>query len=310
MKHYILGILLTAAFAFAQDASTDSASSSTGSATVKEPVEQAAPEETAIAQEQAEPAEQTAIEEPAEQAAPERTPEGYRIIRITAPETKVYKDSVAEVKKAEEEAKRETVPFKFSFGPMATLGYRSISGISDLNYYSVDSVFTMFNGLSSQIGIALLIPLSEYNFAIRTGALFGYTSLIANDYSEFYRSATYESDEWGDASLTQMRVSIPLLLAMKTRVSTAMFELGAQVSFPIVDEMSNYGKKTDLIDEGFRASVDVSLLFGIEIFVTKRLSISALLEIQLNDTYNNDIFIGVNDVSYFDIKVGATYAVF
>ena len=310
MKHYILGILLTAAFAFAQDASTDSASSSTGSATVKEPVEQAAPEETAIAQEQAEPAEQTAIEEPAEQAAPERTPEGYRIIRITAPETKVYKDSVAEVKKAEEEAKRETVPFKFSFGPMATLGYRSISGISDLNYYSVDSVFTMFNGLSSQIGIALLIPLSEYNFAIRTGALFGYTSPIANDYSEFYRSATYESDEWGDASLTQMRVSIPLLLAMKTRVSTAMFELGAQVSFPIVDEMSNYGKKTDLIDEGFRASVDVSLLFGIEIFVTKRLSISALLEIQLNDTYNNDIFIGVNDVSYFDIKVGATYAVF
>ena len=81
MKHYILGILLTAAFAFAQDASTSSA-------TVKEPVEQ------------------TAIEEPAEQAAPERTPEGYRIIRITAPETKVYKDSVAEVKKAEEEAKR------------------------------------------------------------------------------------------------------------------------------------------------------------------------------------------------------------
>ena len=309
MKHYILGILLTAAFAFAQDASTDSASSSTGSATVKEPVEQATPEETAVTQEQVEPVAQE-LSEPAEQAAPERTPEGYRIIRITAPETKVYKDSVAEVKKAEEEAKRETVPFKFSLGPMATLGYRSISGISDLNYYSVDSVFTMFSGLSSQIGIALLIPLSEYNFAIRTGVLFGYTSLIAHDYTQYYRSTLYENDDWSDASLTQMRVSIPLLLAMKTRVSTAMFELGAQVSFPIVDEMSNYGKKTDLIDEGFRASVDVSLLFGIEIFVTKRLSISALLEIQLNDTYNNDIFIGVNDVSYFDIKVGATYAVF
>lgn len=298
MKHYILGILLTAAFAFAQEGSEPAT-----------PNEQATPEETAVTQEQVEPVAQE-LSEPAEQAAPERTPEGYRIIRITAPETKVYKDSVAEVKKAEEEAKRETVPFKFSFGPMATLGYRSISGISDLNYYSVDSVFTMFNGLSSQIGIALLIPLSEYNFAIRTGALFGYTTLIANDYSEFYRSATYESDDWGDASLTQMRVSIPLLLAMKTRVSTAMFELGAQVSFPIVDELSNDGKKTNLIDEGFRASVDVSLLFGIEIFVTKRLSISALLEIQLNDTYNNDIFIGVNDVSYFDIKVGATYAVF
>ena len=295
MKHYILGILLTAAFAFAQEGSEPAT-----------PNEQAVSEETAIAQEQAEPA---APEEPAEQAAPERTPEGYRIIRISAPETKVYKDSVAEVKKAEEEAKRETVPFKFSLGPTATLGYRSISGISDLNYYSVDSVFTMFNGLSSEIGIALLIPLNECNFAIRTGALFGYTSLIAQDYSRFYRSMQ-EHEEWGDASLTQMRVSIPLLLAMKTRVSTAMFELGAQVSFPIVDELSNYGKKTNLIDEGFRASVDVSLLFGIEIFVTKRLSISALLEFQLNDTYNNDIFIGVNDVSYFDIKVGATYAVF
>ena len=116
MKHYILGILLTAAFAFAQEGSEPAT-----------PNEQAAPEETAVTQEQVEPVAQE-LSEPAEQAAPERTPEGYRIIRIAAPETKVYKDSVAEVKKAEEEAKRETVPFKFSFGPMATLGYRSISG--------------------------------------------------------------------------------------------------------------------------------------------------------------------------------------
>ena len=153
MKHYILGILLTAAFAFAQDASTDSASSSTGSATVKEPVEQ------------------TAIEEPAEQAAPERTPEGYRIIRIDVQETKVYKDSVVKVQKEKELENRKPVPLNFSAGLMASIGFTGIYGERDLHYYAIDSLSGMFFGFQFTLGTTALIPINQYNFAIRTGVL-------------------------------------------------------------------------------------------------------------------------------------------
>ena len=295
MKHYILGILLTAAFAFAQDASTDSASSSTGSATVKEPVEQ------------------TAIEEPVEQAAPERTPEGYRIIRISTEETKIYKDSVKKAQIEKETKPHDPVPFKFSVGLAASYGLKGIYGKIDLHHYMTDTTSNIATGNDFRFGIAVLIPLIEYNFAIRTGVWFNYTSLMEDrpllDAPQIkHNNGNFETvgDFRGDIS--QGRLSIPLLIAMKTMRSPVMFDVGTQFSIPLFDKYEDSSYNDDLIDNGARAALDIALLIGGEVIISRNSSANVFFEFSMNSPYkDNDYFIGISDINLLAIRIGFTY---
>ena len=256
MKNFILGILLTAAFVFAQDVS-------------------------------------------------EQTAEGYRIIRIDTAATTAYKDSV----KQAEDAKRIPVPLKFSMGITGTIGKRLVDGEpSPSEYYIHDSYLNMFYGTAYQIGLSVLIPLNEYNYAIRTGLYYGYASLDGEDIIATKIDSVKYYNHYG--CLTQKRLIVPLLFALKPKFDMALFEIGTQVSFPIFDEFELYQKKVDMIDEGYRSSVDVALVFGLEIYVTKKFSLLGYMDMQLNDAYKGDIFPGMDDISHFEIKIGAGYALF
>lgn len=296
MKHYILGILLLAAsLAFAQDASTDSASSATGSATVKEPVEQAAPEE------------------PAEQTAPERTPEGYRIIRIDIQETKVYKDSVVKVQKEKELENRKPVPLNFSAGLMASIGFTGIYGERDLHYYATDSLSGMFFGFQFTLGATALIPINQYNFAIRTGVLLDYadmptqTDVLDRIMIDRTKNGGVEYKEESDGNLTRALLSFPVLLAMKTMKSPVMFDIGARFSIPLIEEIEERSTKDDLIDNGVRSPLDIALLVGGEIIVSPRFLVFAFFDVQMNEPYKEGFFVGIKDIDNFGLRLGLIY---
>ena len=296
MKHYILGILLLAAsLAFAQDASTDSASSSTGSATVKEPVEQAAPEE------------------PAEQTAPERTPEGYRIIRIGVQETKVYKDSVVKVQKEKELENRKPVPLNFSAGLMASIGFTGIYGERDLHYYATDSLSGMFFGFQFTLGATALIPINQYNFAIRTGVLLEYadmptqTEALHRILIDRTKNGGIEYREESDGNLTRALLSFPVLLAMKTMKSPVLFDIGARFSIPLIEDIKESSIKDDLIDNGVRSPLDIALLVGGEIIVSPRFLVFAFFDVQMNEPYKEGFFVGIKDIDNFGLRLGLIY---
>ena len=284
MKRNILCILLLATtFIFAQETVDN----------------QPAPKEQASPVEQVAPEEQTS---PAEQAEPERTPEGFRIIRIHTEETKIFRDSVQKAEKEEAEKIREPVPFKFAIGLSASLGYRTFAGLSDDTYYiPSDSAYTLFSGAVTQIGVSVLIPLNQYNFAIRTGVLLEHASLTSID--EIFVEGENGSTDLLTGDLTETSLTIPLLFAMKTRVSNAMFEIGAQASFPLIDEYMD-GDKTDFLENGFRSSPDISLLLGLEVFINSYISLYGLVDFQLNDAYKDHSFAGLINVSYMNLKFG------
>ena len=295
MKRYIIGILLTTAFAFAQDASTPSASSGTLSATVKEPVEQ------------------TAIEEPAEQAAPERTPEGYRIIRIDVQETTVYKDSVVKVQKEKELENRKPVPLNFSAGLMASIGFTGIYGERDLHYYATDSLSGMFFGFQFTLGATALIPINQYNFAIRTGVLLDYadmptqTDVLDRIMIDRTKNGGVEYKEESDGNLTRVLLSFPVLLAMKTMKSPVMFDIGARFSIPLIEEIEERSTKDDLIDNGVRSPLDIALLVGGEIIVSPRFLVFAFFDVQMNEPYKEGFFVGIKDIDNFGLRLGLIY---
>lgn len=304
MKHYILGILLTVASAFAQDG-----------------LEPAIPDEQAVPAEQTEPndiavapAEQA---ESTEQAAPERTPEGYRIIRIEAKQTKIYKDSVEQVRKLEAEKPHDPVPFKFSVGFAASIGLKALYGKYDLAIYATDTANGVVAGIDYQLGAAVLIPLTEYNFAIRTGVLFDYTSLTSSRTTNDplfvdelrikYSVMGNKIEEEFSGEISQGRLAIPLLIAMKTMRSPAMFEIGPQFSIPLFDKYDDGSYKVDLIDNGTRASLDLAIVIGGELYVSPTFLINVYLAIATNDPYKtDDFFVGVSNMSLFELKIGLT----
>ncbi len=301
MKHYILGILLLAtSLAFAQvepEAETISTEQTA-------PIEQAAPEESAVTQEQA---------EPSDLAAPERTPEGYRIIRIDVQETKVYKDSVVKVQKEKELENRNPVSLNFSAGLMASIGFSGIFGRRDLQYYSSDTATGMFFGFQFTLGATALIPINQYNFAIRTGVLLEYADMPTQTdaWNPLIVNRTKKGEmEYLDESngnLTRALLSFPVLVAMKTMKSPAMFDIGARVSIPLIEEIEESSIKDDLIDRGVRTSLDIALLVGGEIIVSPRFLVFAFFDVQMNEPYKKGFFVGINDIDNFGLQLGLIY---
>ena len=306
MKHLILSILFfNAILAYAQEDSeplteaTQNDSALVETATVSEP-----------------PAESANVEETANE--PERTPEGYRIIRIGVEDTKQYKDSVAKVEKEIEEAKKPTIPFRFTASLMATIGYKGLVGNDPYRYYcdpmqrDQDPV-SLFHGFPFEVGLLGVIPLSEATIAIKIGALYEYTYLLALE--DFFLKSNESSDNpWLEkqqrepehGNITQMRVSFPMLLALKGRSSPAMFEIGLKLSIPILDEYES----VNFVDYNLRPTVDVGYLIGATVIINKYFSIIGHLEIQPSDVYDDKLFVGVPDIMLVAYRIGVLFTPF
>ena len=236
----------------------------------------------------------------------ERTPEGYRIIRIEREYTKDYKDSVANA----EEMKKEPVRFRYSWGVMLSVGYKAILGSADYDYsYYANNAgdsTTFFQGAPIQLGVSAWIPLNEYNFALRTGLLFESAYLFCKKDLFFDDPENPGNLKKERGRILQGRIVFPLLFAVKTRTSPIMFEVGTQISIPIVDKYES----VDLIDKDLRASVDVAILLGAHAFVNRYVAFDLLWEIQPKKVYNDDFLKGVSDLIAAGIKLGVVFTPF
>ncbi len=321
MKHITLGVLLFATtFVFAQEnseqpqpaeSSTEELASTDSSVTESSATDDSTLVQTATLE--------TAPEEsPAEEILPERTPEGYRIIRIQKTETKAYKDSVKKVERQIEEDKKPTIPFRLTASLMATVGYKGLTGSDPHRYYDrsndkeIDPV-NLFHGFPFEVGLLATIPLTEATVAIKIGALYEYTYLIAQE-KYFLKTNESNASPWFEEKnrepekehITQMRVSFPLLFALKGRSTPAMFEVGTKISIPIQDKY----KSINLVDYDLRPSVDVAFLIGGTAIVNKYLSITGHLEIQTQDVYDNELFVGVTDIMCLAYRIGVLFTPF
>ena len=236
----------------------------------------------------------------------ERTPEGYRIIRIERENTKDYKDSVAIV----EEMKKKPVNFRFTLGFMFSVGYKAILGSIDYDYFrhanDVEDSITFFQGAPIQLGAVAWNPLNEYNFALMMGVLFESTKKKKKNDLLFDDPENPGNLKIERGRILQGRIAFPLVLALKPRTSPFMFELGNQISIPIVDKYES----VDLIDKDLRASVDVAILLGAHLFINHYVALDLLWEIQPKRVYDDDFLVGVSDIIAAGIKLGVVFTPF
>jgi hypothetical protein len=322
MKHITLGVLLFATtFVFAQEnseqpqpaeSSTEEPASTDSSVT-----ESSATDDSALAQTAT--LETASEQSPADEALPERTLEGYRIIRIQKTETKAFKDSVKRAERQIEEDKKPTIPFRFEVGLLASIGAKELFGSDRYAYYDRDRTskeiepVTLFHGYPVNVGLIATIPLNEATVAIKVGALFEYTNLIHNE--DFFLK-TNDSDEspWFEekkrepehGNISQMRVSFPLLFALKGRTTPAMFEVGSKISIPIQDKY----KSVDFVDHNIRPAVDAALLIGGSFIINKYFTLMTHIEAQWSEIYDDELFVGVSDISLLGIHVGLVFTPF
>ena len=306
MKYSILGILLFAvALTHAQVDSDQALENTQNDSALVETVTKEAPADTLIAEEVS--------------AEPERTPEGYRIIRIIVEDTKQYKDSVTKVEKDRIEAEKPTIPFRFQVGLLASIGAKEFFGKDKYAYYDRDRTsgsiepVTLFYGYPLNIGLLATIPLTEATFAIKVGALYEFTYLIHNE-NFFLKTEHSAKSPWFEennrdpehGNITQMRVSFPLLFALKGRTIPAMLDVGSKISIPIKDEY----KSVDFIDEKSRTPVDVAFLFGGTFIINKYFSLIAHFEVQTQDVYEDEVFVGVSNIMLIGMHAGLVFTPF
>jgi hypothetical protein len=163
------------------------------------------------------------------------------------------------------------------------------------------------------VGLIATIPLNEATVAIKVGALFEYTNLIHNE--DFFLK-TNDSDEspWFEekkrepehGNISQMRVSFPLLFALKGRTTPAMFEVGSKISIPIQDKY----KSVDFVDHNLRPAVDAALLIGGSFIINKYFTLMTHIEAQWSEIYDDELFVGVSDISLLGIHVGLVFTPF
>lgn len=254
------------------------------------------------------------LEQPSE-SEPERTPEGYRIIRIDPQQTvrrgsegKVIDsvgqalDSVAKAKAEEEYLSRPVVPFHFSLGVSAKVTSRTLGAT---NSYGND--FDLLDCHSLQFGLMALIPLYENSFALRVGAFYESTTL--NNVEEFKFSngmGVYARSEIEDN-----RISIPALIAFKGDRSGLIFELGAQLSWPISsvlkDQYFMYEiQDVDLLDVGYRKSMDFNFLLGLGFLLGERFTLEGLFGVGTG-FFENDAIPGVEKAADISFLIGLTF---
>lgn len=231
------------------------------------------------------------------------TPEGYRIINIEELQKANLKDSV-------DKGKKEPKNFHFSIGPAATFSFRSVYGNPDGKYYEADSSIALFSGYSFELGVMMLFPLNKQHFALKTGTLFKYISLLGEN--AFYikeKSGSTETMEYGTRDLRETSIVFPLLFVAKTKTFPIALEAGTKISIPLTSECGMRSGNGDLMDLGVRNSPDYAIALGLSYLATTRFSLDVNLEIQLNDAYSSEFFVGMSDISYVELGIRLFYSI-
>jgi hypothetical protein len=171
----------------------------------------------------------------------------------------------------------------------------------------------MFFGFQFTLGATALIPINQYNFAIRTGVLLEYadmptqTEALHRILIDRTKNGGIEYREESDGNLTRALLSFPVLLAMKTMKSPVLFDIGARFSIPLIEDIKESSIKDDLIDNGVRSPLDIALLVGGEIIVSPRFLVFAFFDVQMNEPYKEGFFVGIKDIDNFGLRLGLIY---
>ena len=199
---------------------------------------------------------------------------------------------------------RGLIPLKFTFGLQGFIGSSFLSG--DNGRYEYDR----YSGLTWNIGAFALFPLDEYNMAFKTGVLFEHDK-VSNSYNDYF------NDKYGECrvSFSQYRISVPLLLSLKSARSNLFFDVGVQPSFAVADKFrirhpDNTSYKEDMMEEDYRQALDWSIVLGFGIRANRYIGFDARFSWGLNNQYDDYNKWPINNLSSKSVAVGATFYVF
>lgn len=170
-------------------------------------------------------------------------------------------------------------PMKFKIGASGSVGSYVLSG----NDWDSDS----FSGMNWRAGISAIIPLNEYTMGLRLGVFY--------DHSEASESYYY-NDIATNFSFENNKIDIPVLFTFKSAASRFYFDLGAELSVPVKDNMkisytdskgTKHKSKTDMMDEDFRKSLDWGFIFGFSIMANDYISLDIRADVGLSDLYSS-----------------------
>lgn len=204
---------------------------------------------------------------------------------------------------------RGLIPLKFTFGLQGFIGSAFLSG--DNGRYEYDR----YSGLAWSVGAFAVFPLDEYNMAFKTGVMFEHDK-VNNSYNDVYKE-TYGEFR---ATFSQYRISVPLLLSLKSAKSNLFFDVGVQPSFATADDFKLKSSgvasdkavniKEDMMDNDCRSVIDWSIVFGFGIRANRYVGFEARFSWGINNQYDDYGAWPINNLSSKSISVGATFYAF
>ena len=217
----------------------------------------------------------------------------------------IYVSEVASADTIDMDQLRGRIPLKFTFGIQGFVGNAFLSG--DNGRYEYDRYY----GLTWSAGAFALFPLDEYNMAFRTGVLFEHDK-VSNSYMG---EVDKKVGEWR-MSFSRYRISLPLLLSLKSATSNFFFDVGVQPSFAVSDnfKMKSPDKSVniedDMMDNDSRSAIDWSIVFGFGIRANRYVGFEARFVWGLNNQYDDYDRWSINNLSTKAVSVGATFYAF
>lgn len=218
----------------------------------------------------------------------------------------IYVSEVASPDTIDMDQLRGRIPLKFTFGLQGFVGSAFLSG--DNGRYEYDR----YSGLIWNVGAFALFPLDEYNMAFKTGVLFEHDK-VTNSYNDTYNETFGEYR----TSFSQYRISIPLLLSLKSANSSFFFDVGLQPSFAVADKFKLKSSdqtsskavniKQDMMENDYRSAIDWSIVFGFGIRANRYIGFDARFVWGLNNQYDDFNAWPINNLSSKAISVGATF---
>ena len=200
---------------------------------------------------------------------------------------------------------RGLVPLNFTFGVQGFIGGAFLMG--DNGRYEYDD----YSGLAWSAGAFALFPLDEYNMAIKAGVMFEHDKVL-NTYNYVYK------ETYGEYRVTfsQYRISLPILLSLKSARSSIFFDVGVQPSFATADKFKlkasdkSVNIKEDMMDNDCRSAIDWSIVFGLGIRANRYVGFDARFTWGINNQYEDYNGWAVNNLSSKSFTVGATFYAF
>ncbi|SIO02483.1 porin family protein [Fibrobacter sp. UWB11] len=221
----------------------------------------------------------------------------------------IYVSEVASPDTIDMDQLRGRIPLKFTFGIQGFVGSAFLSG--DNGRYEYDR----YSGLAWSVGAFALFPLDEYNMAFKTGVLFDHDK-VSNSYNDTYNETFGEYR----TSFNQYRISVPLLLSLKSANSNFFFDVGVQPSFAVSDNFKLKSSdqssskavniKEDMLDNDYRSVIDWSIVFGFGIRANRYIGFEARFIWGINNQYDDYNAWPINNLSSKAVSVGATFYAF